>query len=111
VVGGDGSLAVVAAVATEHGIAFACIPAGTRNHFASNNPHALDNPLAPGTGTALDTGRLGIVFLGVPGDTSLRSGRAWTAPYLEVSAPVAAHAGLPSSRPAVTPGHPARNRT
>src|SRR5438477_6426026 len=32
--GGDGSLAVVAAVAAEHGIAFACIPAGTRNHFA-----------------------------------------------------------------------------
>src|SRR5271166_1400196 len=34
VAGGDGSLAVVAAVAAEHGIAFACIPAGTRNHFA-----------------------------------------------------------------------------
>jgi Diacylglycerol kinase catalytic domain len=32
--GGDGSLAVVAAVAAAHGIAFACIPAGTRNHFA-----------------------------------------------------------------------------
>jgi len=34
VAGGDGSLAVVAAVAAAHGIAFACIPAGTRNHFA-----------------------------------------------------------------------------
>jgi hypothetical protein len=34
VAGGDGSLAVVAAVAAVHGIAFACIPAGTRNHFA-----------------------------------------------------------------------------
>ena len=32
--GGDGSLAVVAAVAAAHGIAFACVPAGTRNHFA-----------------------------------------------------------------------------
>ena len=188
--GGDGSLAVVAAVAAAHGIAFACIPAGTRNHFAldvgvdrhdltgaldaftdgverqidvaevngrmflnnvslgiygqavrrpayrdakvrtllataeevlgpsgeapalrladdagreyrgpavvlvSNNPYALDNPLAPGTRPALDTGRLGIVVLGVPGDTSLRPGRAWTASRLEVSAPVAVHAGV-----------------
>ncbi len=34
VAGGDGSLAVVAEVAAAHGIAFACVPAGTRNHFA-----------------------------------------------------------------------------
>ncbi len=190
VAGGDGSLAVVAAVAAAHGIAFACVPAGTRNHFAldvgvdrhdltgaldaftdgverridvaevngrmflnnvslgiygqavrrpayrdakvrtllataeevlgpsgeapalrlvddagreyrgpavvlvSNNPYALDNPMAPGTRAALDTGRLGIVVLGVPGDTSLRPGRAWTAPGLEVSAPAAVHAGV-----------------
>jgi diacylglycerol kinase family enzyme len=32
--GGDGSQAVVAAVAAEHGLAYACVPAGTRNHFA-----------------------------------------------------------------------------
>jgi diacylglycerol kinase-like protein len=32
--GGDGSLAVVAAVAAAGGILFVCIPAGTRNHFA-----------------------------------------------------------------------------
>src|SRR6059058_597052 len=32
--GGDGSQAVVAAVAAEHGLPYACIPAGTRNHFA-----------------------------------------------------------------------------
>jgi diacylglycerol kinase family enzyme len=190
VAGGDGSLAVVAAVAAEHGIAFACIPAGTRNHFAldvgvdrhdltgaldaltdgverqidvaevngrlflnnvslgiygeavrqsayrdakvrtllataeevlgpsrevpalrlvddagrehrdpavvlvSNNPYALDNPLAPGTRPALDTGLLGIVVLGVPGGTSLRPAQAWTAPRLEVSAPAAVHAGV-----------------
>ena len=56
--------------------------------------HALDNPLAPGTRPALDTGRLGIVVLGVPGDTSLRPGQAWTAPCLEVSAPTAVHAGV-----------------
>jgi hypothetical protein len=32
--GGDGSQAVVAAVAAEHGLPYACVPAGTRNHFA-----------------------------------------------------------------------------
>src|SRR4029077_17402341 len=32
--GGDGSLAVVAAVAAAHGIPFVCVPAGTHNHFA-----------------------------------------------------------------------------
>jgi diacylglycerol kinase family enzyme len=34
VAGGDGSQAVVAGVAAEHDVAFVCIPAGTRNHFA-----------------------------------------------------------------------------
>ena len=32
--GGDGSLAVVAAIASAHGLPFVCVPAGTRNHFA-----------------------------------------------------------------------------
>ena len=32
--GGDGSMATVAAVACAHDLPFACIPAGTRNHFA-----------------------------------------------------------------------------
>ena len=32
--GGDGSQAVVASVAAELGLPYACIPAGTRNHFA-----------------------------------------------------------------------------
>ena len=32
--GGDGSQAIVAAVAAEHDLPYACIPAGTRNHFA-----------------------------------------------------------------------------
>jgi len=32
--GGDGSMAVVAAVAAAHGLPFVCVPAGTRNHFA-----------------------------------------------------------------------------
>lgn len=32
--GGDGSQAVVATVAANHGVAHVCVPAGTRNHFA-----------------------------------------------------------------------------
>jgi diacylglycerol kinase family enzyme len=32
--GGDGSQAIVAMVAAEHDLPYACIPAGTRNHFA-----------------------------------------------------------------------------
>jgi hypothetical protein len=32
--GGDGSQGIVAAVAAERGLPYACIPAGTRNHFA-----------------------------------------------------------------------------
>ena len=32
--GGDGSQAIVAAMAAERGLPYACIPAGTRNHFA-----------------------------------------------------------------------------
>jgi diacylglycerol kinase family enzyme len=32
--GGDGSMAVVAAAACAQGVPFACVPAGTRNHFA-----------------------------------------------------------------------------
>ena len=32
--GGDGSQALVASVAMEHGVAHVCIPSGTRNHFA-----------------------------------------------------------------------------
>src|SRR4051794_3996519 len=32
--GGDGSQAIVAALAAKYGLPYACIPAGTRNHFA-----------------------------------------------------------------------------
>src|SRR4051794_12206200 len=32
--GGDGSQAIVATAAAAHGLPYACIPAGTRNHFA-----------------------------------------------------------------------------
>jgi len=188
--GGDGSLAVVAAVAAARGIPFVCIPAGTRNHFAldvgvdrhdvtgaldaftggverridaaevngrmflnnvslglyaeavrspayrdakvrtlletaaevmgpaagelaldladdlghehrhpavvlvSNNPYAVDRPLAPGTRPALDSGQLGIIVLDAPGDSPRVPGRAWRAPRLEVNAPAPVHAGV-----------------
>jgi diacylglycerol kinase family enzyme len=32
--GGDGSQALVASIAKDHDVAFVCVPAGTRNHFA-----------------------------------------------------------------------------
>ncbi len=32
--GGDGTQATIARIAAEHGLPFACIPSGTRNHFA-----------------------------------------------------------------------------
>src|ERR1700745_219692 len=174
--GGDGSLAVVAAVSAAHGLPFVCVPAGTRNHFAldlgverrdlagaldaftdgverwidvaevngrmflnnvslgiygeavrraahrhakartrvetaeqmlgpsgqapalrvvddagrehrhpaivlvSNNPYALERPLARGTRPALDTGQLGVVVLDLPGESPHPPARAWSAP-------------------------------
>ncbi|MEL0148239.1 MAG: diacylglycerol kinase family protein, partial [Actinomycetota bacterium] len=42
--GGDGSQALVAAVAVEHGIPFVVISAGTRNHFALDLGLDLDRP-------------------------------------------------------------------
>jgi diacylglycerol kinase family enzyme len=188
--GGDGSLAVVAAVAAARGIPFVCVPAGTRNHFAldvgvdrrdvtgaleaftggverridvaevngrmflnnvslgiygdavrspayrdakvrtlletaaevmgpgagglapgladdlghehrhpavvlvSNNPYAVDRPLARGTRPALDTGQLGIIVLDAPGDRPHVPGRGWSVPRLEVTAPATVHAGV-----------------
>jgi diacylglycerol kinase family enzyme len=53
--GGDGSLAVVADVAIERGIPFACIPFGTRNHFARDVGLDRDDPV--GALDALTDGR------------------------------------------------------
>ncbi len=44
VAGGDGSQAVVAAVAVEHGLPFVCVSAGTRNHFALDLGLDRDDP-------------------------------------------------------------------
>ena len=62
--------------------------------LVSNNPYALGHPLAPGTRPALDTGLLGIMVLDAPADRPRPPGRAWTAPYLEISAPAPVHAGI-----------------
>ncbi len=60
--------------------------------LVSNNPYALDLPLALGTRPALDGGRLGIVVLDAYPEAGHGPGRAWTAPALELAAgePVAA---------------------
>ena len=62
--------------------------------LVSNNPYALDHPVARGTRPALDSGQLGIIVLDAPGDSPHPPGRAWTAPDLEVSAPAPVHAGI-----------------
>ena len=60
----------------------------------SNNPYALDQPLARGTRPALDTGQLGILVLDGSADRPHLPACAWTAAQLEVSAPAAVNAGI-----------------
>jgi diacylglycerol kinase family enzyme len=55
--GGDGSQAMVAAVASEHSLPYACVPAGTRNHFARDI--GLDPDDVVGRWTPLSTGSSG----------------------------------------------------
>jgi diacylglycerol kinase family enzyme len=61
--GGDGSLAQVAAVAIERNLPFACIPFGTRNHFARDIGLDRDDPIGAldafvdGTERLIDVGR------------------------------------------------------
>jgi diacylglycerol kinase family enzyme len=69
--------------------------------LVSNNPYALDRPLARGARPALDSGRLGIIILDAPGtaphpprSAPHTPGRAWSAPRLDVSALPPVHAGI-----------------
>jgi diacylglycerol kinase family enzyme len=57
VAGGDGSQAVVAAVASERGLPLVCVPAGTRNHFALDLGIDRDDPVGAldAFGAALET--------------------------------------------------------
>jgi diacylglycerol kinase family enzyme len=85
VAGGDGSLAVVATAAISHGLAFVCIPAGTRNHFALDlgvDRHDLVGALeafTDGVERRIDVGQvngrlfLNNVSLGIYGDAVQRS--------------------------------------
>jgi diacylglycerol kinase family enzyme len=62
--------------------------------LVSNNPYALDRPLARGTRPRLDGGELGVVVLERPGAGARRPGRAWRATRLTVHATAPVHAGL-----------------
>ena len=65
VAGGDGTQALVAGVAAEHGIPFMVITAGTRNHFALDlgldrqNPAACLAALSDGVELQVDLGMIG----------------------------------------------------
>jgi diacylglycerol kinase family enzyme len=68
--GGDGSQAVVAAVAAGHELPFVCIPAGTRNHLALDLGIDRDDPVGaldafgPARETTIDLGEVnGEVFV------------------------------------------------
>lgn len=52
--GGDGSLAIVASIASLHGLPFVVVPAGTRNHFALDL--GIDREDVPGALAAFDDG-------------------------------------------------------
>ena len=52
--GGDGSLAIVASVASRHDLPFVVVPAGTRNHFALDL--GIDREDVPGAMEAFDNG-------------------------------------------------------
>jgi diacylglycerol kinase family enzyme len=84
--GGDGSMAIVAAAAVEHGLPFVCVPAGTRNHFARDLGVARDDPVGAlaafteGRERCIDVGEVnGQVFVnnvsvGIYGDAVQRPG-------------------------------------
>jgi diacylglycerol kinase family enzyme len=65
VAGGDGTQALVAGVAAEHGLPFLCISAGTRNHFAMDlglnreDPATCLDALEDGLERRVDLGRIG----------------------------------------------------
>jgi diacylglycerol kinase family enzyme len=62
--------------------------------LVSNNPYALDRPVAPGTRPRLDGGELGVVVLGRPRAGADPPARVWTATHLAVDATAPVHAGV-----------------
>ena len=84
--GGDGSMATVAAAASDHGLPFVCVPAGTRNHLAGDLGVVRHDPIGAlaafteGVERRIDVGEVnGHVFLnnvsmGIYGDAVQRPG-------------------------------------
>ena len=62
--------------------------------LVSNNPYALDRPVAPGTRPRLDGGKLGIVVLDQPHPSADPPARAWTGTHFGVEAAGSVHAGI-----------------
>ena len=56
--------------------------------LVSNNPYALERPIAHGARPRLDGGRLGIIVIDAPHGGKRPPGRAWTARCLEVGCAV-----------------------
>jgi diacylglycerol kinase family enzyme len=61
--------------------------------LVSNNPYAIDRPIATGSRPTLTSGRLGILVLDPP-NPGRAPGRAWTATSIEITAPERLHAGI-----------------
>ena len=62
--------------------------------LVSNNPYALDRPVAPGTRPRLDGGELGIVVLDRPRPGADPPARVWSATHLAVDATAPVPAGV-----------------
>ena len=62
--------------------------------LVSNNPYAVDQPVARGTRPALDTGQLGVIVFDAPGDRPHPLARTWATAHLDVAAPATVHAGI-----------------
>ena len=71
--------------------------------LVSNNPYALERPLAPGMRPALDSGLMGVLVLHKPGDPRQGPGRGWTARSLEVTAAQPVAAGVDGEAIRLTP--------
>ena len=100
--GGDGSQALVASIATEHGLPFVCISAGTRNHFAQDLGLDKEDPAAglaafvDGYERRIDFGTVGI------GSSSTTSRSASTPRWCRrtLSRGQGGYRGQPAARPA-----------
>ncbi len=108
--GGDGSQAIVAMIAAESGLPYACIPAV----LVSNNSYRLGRALGSGTRPLLDRGQLGIAVIGAArrrggGQPSRRGVQQWSAPIFEIGSDRPVPAGIDGEATVLDP--PLRFRT